>query len=67
MNKEDDDVIRGQWLRHLSFPDKGLDKVKARSAQDLSTWNFSKSSDRPTSKKPCRAHQGDSSEKEERT
>ncbi|XP_055941344.1 transcription factor CP2-like isoform X1 [Argiope bruennichi] len=66
MNKEDDVLIREQWLRHLSFPDKGLDKVKARSAQNLSTWNFSKSSDRPNSKKPCRAHQEDSLENEEK-
>ncbi|GIY30618.1 hypothetical protein CDAR_461261 [Caerostris darwini] len=52
MNKESDELMRESWLHHLNFPDKGLDKGKARSAQDLSTWNFSKSTGRPMSKKP---------------
>lgn len=56
MNK-DDEFIRDHWLHQLSFPEKSLNKEKARSAQDLSTFNFSKSPGRPTSKKPCRTHQ----------
>ncbi|GFQ81073.1 transcription factor CP2 [Trichonephila clavata] len=65
MNKEDDEILRDHWLHQLSFPEKSLNKEKARSAQDLSTFNFSKSPGRPTSKKPCRTHQENSNEQVE--
>ncbi|GFY50148.1 transcription factor CP2 [Trichonephila inaurata madagascariensis] len=65
MNKEDDELLRDHWMHQLSFPEKSLNKEKARSAQDLSTFNFSKSPGRPTSKKPCRTHQENSNEQVE--
>ncbi|GFT84158.1 transcription factor CP2 [Nephila pilipes] len=65
MNKEDDEFMRDHWLHRLSFPEKSLNKEKARSAQDLSTFNFTKSPGRPTSKKPCRTHKENTDEQEE--
>ncbi|XP_035215809.1 uncharacterized protein LOC118189334 [Stegodyphus dumicola] len=61
MNKEED-FNRDHFFLTSSF-DKSLNKEKARSEQNLSSWNFSLSNVTPKPakvvKKPCRKHDGE--------